>query len=210
MEFRTLAEQRATVRQFLPDPVDPADVREMVRLAGLAPSPNNSQPWQFIAISRRSTLEQMAAAVRNRLEDLLPRPADEDARRAGRRVERFSTFFAHAPLVIAVALEPYESVIEGALRGSAVTKARVNAMRGYPDIQSVGAAIEHLLLAAEAMGYGGCWLTGPIVARTAIERLLGVKAPARLIALVAIGRPKDEGSRRRDRKRVEEILRFVD
>lgn len=210
MEFRKLVEHRVSVRQFLPDPVKREDVREMVRLAGLAPSPNNSQPWQFIAISRRATLRQMAGAVHNRLQDLLPRPPDEAARRAGRRVERFSTFFAEAPLVIAVAVTPYESVIESALDGTAATKARVNAMRSYPDIQSAGAAVEHLLLAADEMGYGACWLTGPIVARAALQRLLGVKAPARLAALVAIGRPKGPRPQRRGRKRLEEILRFVD
>lgn len=210
MEFRDLVEHRVSIRQFLPEPVNPDDVREMVRLAGLAPSPNNTQPWQFIAVSRRALLGDMAAAVHRRLEGLLPEPADDEARRAGRRVDRFSTFFAEAPLVVAVVLQPYTSVIQSALAGSGVTAARVNAMRGYPDVQSVGAAVEHLLLAADEMGYGGCWLTGPLVARPALQRLLGVKAPARLAALVAIGRPKLPRPQRRGRKGLRETLRFID
>jgi nitroreductase len=48
MDFAALAEQRVSVRQFRPDPVAPGHIREMVRLAGLAPSPNNQQPWRYI------------------------------------------------------------------------------------------------------------------------------------------------------------------
>jgi nitroreductase len=210
MEFRELVERRASIRQFTTEPVAPEDVREMIRIAGLAPSPNNSQPWQFIAISRRTLLRDMAEAVRAQLRALLPEPADDEARRAGQGVEWFSTFFEDAPLVVAVVALPYVSVIQGAIDGSTLTGARVNALRGQPDLQSLGAAVEHLLLAATDMGYGGCWLSGPLVARPELERLLGVQAPGRLAAMAAIGRPKAAESRGHDRKPLDEVLRIID
>jgi nitroreductase len=210
MEFRELVERRVSVRHFLPDRIDPGDVREMIRIAGLAPSPNNSQPWRFVAITSRALLDEMADAVRRTLESLLAEPADEDAARARRKVVWHSTFFTEAPLVVAVVALPYSAVIQGALDGSMLTNARVNAMRGQPDIQSVGAAVEHLLLAATDMGYGGCWLSGPLLARPELERLLGTRAPERLAAMVAIGRPRSPQAADHDRKPLDDILRFIE
>lgn len=52
---------------------------------------------------------------------MLPAPASDDARRAAQRVEWYSTFFAKAPLVVAVTRQPYETVIEGTLADSLTT-----------------------------------------------------------------------------------------
>ena len=210
MEFRDLVESRVSVRQFAADPVPEAHVREIVRLAGLAPSPNNSQPWQFVAVSRQSLLKEMAAAVRAKLGSMLPAAVSETARHARQRVEWYSTFFGDAPLAIAVVLMPYESVVQDALEESRLTGAKVNAMRGQPDVQSIGAAVEHLLLAAADLGYGGCWMSGPLVAREALERLLGINPPGRLAAMVAIGRPAGTAHAPRERKAVDEILRVIE
>jgi nitroreductase len=210
MDFAALVEQRVSVRQFRPDPVAPDHIREMVRLAGLAPSPNNQQPWRFIAITRKPLLGEMADAVRGRLRALLPAAMSEDARRAAQRVEWFSTFFADAPLVMAVTRQPYQSVIARAVAGSSMSAADINAMRGHPDIQSIGAAIEHLLLAATALGYGSCWLSGPLIAREALEGLLGVEAPEQLAAIVAVGVPAAPPGGGHDRRPVEKILRFIE
>ncbi len=210
MEFRELVASRVSVRQFTADPVAASDIREMVRLAGLAPSPNNSQPWQFVAVSRVSLLKEMAAAVRAKVGAMLPAAVSETARHARQRVEWFSTFFSDAPLIVAVVLLPYQSVVEDALERSRLTGAQVNAMRGQPDVQSLGAAVEHLLLAAADLGYGGCWMSGPLVAREALERLLGIGLPGRLAALVAIGRPAAAAPAPRERKAVDDILRVID
>jgi nitroreductase len=210
MEFRDLVESRVSVRSFCPDPIPPADVREMVRLAGLAPSPNNSQPWQFVAVSRRSVLEEMRQAVRAKVHAVIPDPATEEARHARQRVEWFSTFFADAPLVVGVVLFPYESVVASALHPSRLTGAQVNAMRGQPDIQALGAAVEHLLLAAANLGYGGCWMSGPLVAREVLERLMGITPPGRLAAMVALGKPAGSHEPGRVRKGVDEILRVIE
>ena len=210
MEFAELVEKRVSVRQFRPDAVPQEQIRAMVRLASLAPSPNNQQPWRFIAVTRKPLLRSMADAVRAQLITLLPAAVSEDARRAAQRVEWFSTFFADAPLVMAVTRLPYESVIARAVAGASLSAADINSMRGHPDIQSVGAAVEHLLLAATELGYGTCWLSGPLIAREALEALLGVQAPEQLAALVTIGVPAAPPTAGHDRRPVDELLRFID
>ena len=63
-------------------------------------------------------------------------------------------------------------------------------LRQRPDIQSIGGAVQLLCTAAHAMGYGACWMTAPVLAAPAIEALLGVEPPARLVAVVPVGRPR--------------------
>ena len=101
-------------------------------------------------------------------------------------------------------------MIARALSGSSLTAGDINAMRGHPDVQSIGAAIEHLLLGATDLGYGSCWLSGPLIAREALEALLGVEAPQQLAALVAIGVPAAPPAADHDRRPVDDILRFLD
>ena len=205
MEFTAVIEKRASVREFLPDPVPVPTLREMVRIAGLAPSANNSQPWKFIALTNRELLERMADAVRRKLEAMLPHSEDPAAKRARSQVLWFSTFFGEAPAVFAVLRRPYDAVIDKLLPGSGISHEQISAMRGHPDIQSIGASVEHLLLAAVALGYGGCWLSGPLVARLELEQLLGVRQPWTLAALAAIGKPSGVVERQ-ERKPLEEIF----
>lgn len=206
MEFRQVVETRSSVRQFRPDPVPPADLREMVQLAGRAPSPNNAQPWRFIAITNRPLLARMAAAVKEKLAQLAPPPKSRELQEARARVEWSSTFFGGAPAVIAVALGPYRAVLDDVVAGTPLSHDAINELRLRPDIQCLGAAVENLLLAAADMGYGGCWLSGPLVAREDLERILGVAPPWRLAALVALGRPTATQRPARDRKSVDEIF----
>jgi len=189
MELATAIKRRRSVRRFLPDPVPEADIERMVSLAQLAPSASNQQMWRFVAVSNRPMLERMKQAISDRYDRLAAMVGEEEHRVALRQAKGYSTLFAEAPVTIAVLGEPYRSGLDGALQALGVPAAELGARRGWPDIQSIGAAVEHLLLAAAEMGYGTCWMTGPQVAREALEQLVGAEPPWRLLALVPVGKP---------------------
>ena len=210
MDFREVMERRSSCRKFRPDPIDPETLRELVRLAGLAPSPANAQPWRFIAVSNKTLLETMAAEVRRRTEEVFPAPRTKPGRAAFERLLWFSTFFAEAPVVIFAALSPYRAVAAEALEGHAhPTHDEINAMRQQPDLQCLGAAIEHLLLAATGLGLAGCWLAAPLVARREMEQILGLTPPWRLASLVAVGRPALLLNTEKERKPLEQIFELI-
>lgn len=207
MELTDAIERRASVRQFSDAEVTNDDLREMVRLAHLAPSINNSQPWKFIVVKNPELRKAMAEAVQAKIDQMLPDSEEEKQKTAKREVIWFSTHFADAPAVIAVLMEPYEAVVDAVLPKTGMTHEQMNAIRGRPDIESIGAAVENLLLAAVDRGYGACWKSGPLVARDELERLLGVQEPWRLEALVAVGKPAVE-LKQRVKKPLEEVLSF--
>jgi len=52
---------RRSVRRFGPGPVDPEALRALLEAAMHAPSAGNQQPWRFVVIRERATLEAIAA-----------------------------------------------------------------------------------------------------------------------------------------------------
>ncbi|MET0715493.1 MAG: nitroreductase family protein [Mycetocola sp.] len=61
MEFFDVVRRRKTTNgPFLPDPVSEEHQRLLMELAGRAPSQLNSQPWRFVIVDDRSTIEQIA------------------------------------------------------------------------------------------------------------------------------------------------------
>jgi len=210
MGFVEAVEGRCSVRRFRPDPVPHDDVREMVRLATLAANAGNAQPWRFVAVDDRDTLERMRAAIRARLDEIAAWPEVAASGQAGetRKVLRSSSFFADAPLTVAVCTLPYSSTADRLLALHGVTHEEHDRLRQRPDLQSVGAAVQLLCTAAHALGYGSCWMSAPVIAAPTLEDVLGIEPPAQLVALVPIGLPAGR-SRARGRRPVDDVLRFV-
>ncbi len=52
---------RRTVREFKPDPVPEEIVTRLLQAARWAPSSSNSQPWHFVVVQDRATIERLGA-----------------------------------------------------------------------------------------------------------------------------------------------------
>jgi nitroreductase len=194
MELKAALEARTSIRIFSDEKIPLADVKEMVRMAGLAPSVNNYQPWRYIAIMNHELLNRMADVVAAKIEGL-PSSKSIAAKNVKTQVTWFSTFFKDAPVMLALVTKPYETVLESAVE---LSHEEINTLRNHPDIQSAGASIQNILLTAVDMGYGACWLSGPMFARVELEKMLNIEAPEKLLAFVVIGKarsphkPKDK------------------
>lgn len=57
--FEAIRSRRA-VRQFRNQPVPDEIIRQIIEVGGRSQSSKNTQPWQFILIQNRATLEQLA------------------------------------------------------------------------------------------------------------------------------------------------------
>ena len=193
MELKSAIESRGSVRSYVSGPVPVEDLREMVRLAGLAPSLNNAQPWRYLAVVDAAKCRRIAELVRERLEEILPAArtsAGTDAQQnaSSRLLDHVRTFGEASALIVA-ATRTYPGFLDDALMASGLARDTADSLRGHPYAMSLGASIQNLLLAATDMGYGACWLTAPQVASASIEREVGIESPWRLGAVISIGRP---------------------
>jgi len=180
---------RTSVRRYTDDPVPREDVEAMVALAVRAANAGNAQSWRFIAVEDPGTRAAMKDAVDAAIAAMAAWPEAEGREKELKSYRAYATFFGEAPLVMAVVGVPYRSIADVLLVKHGVPNEERDRLRQRPDVQSIGGAVQLLCTAAHAMGYGSCWMTAPVLAAPAIEEVLGVEEPARLVAVVPIGRP---------------------
>ncbi len=196
MDFFEVIRKRCSVRRFSSEPVREDDLHLMLETARLAPSAENIQPWRFIVIRDQELKEKLRDLVEASISAQVEAFGSELERRKLQERRFYATFFADAPVVIAVATYPFPRALPG--QGSIFNQG----------LQSVAAAITQLHLAATALGYGSCWTTLPLeFAREEMEALLEMEPPWFLAALVAVGLPA-EAPPPRPRKPLEEIVSF--
>jgi nitroreductase len=180
---------RSSVRRYAPGSVPREDVTAMVGLAVRAANAGNAQTWRFVAVDDAGLRAAMKQAVDDVLDEMGAWPEAAGLEKELKAYRAYATFFADAPVVIAVLGGPYHSLADELHERRGLSREERDRLRRRPDIQSLGGAIQLLCNAAHAMGYGSCWMTAPVLAAPAIEVLLGVEPPLTLAALVPIGRP---------------------
>lgn len=105
-------------------------------------------------------------------------------------------FVAQAPVVIVTCADADRSAGRYGQRG-----------RELYCLQDTAAAIEHILLAAVALGFGGCWV-GAFDERHA-ARVLSLPQRHRPVALLPIGKPAGEPPMRTSRRPLKEVVSYV-
>lgn len=208
MDIFEIINKRTSVRLYTNDPVPVEDLKKIVGAGIKAPSVNNSQPWKFKVITDSEVLKAMGRKVTQKIKEMFPEEKHPDNQHIIAKVDIFSTFFTEAPAVIAVTARDSDTVIEKLLPQSNLTKEDIDRMRSYPHYQSIGACIENMFLAAEAMEYGACWLTGLLIARDELEDLLNIREPYRLNACLAIGKPR-QPLKPRDKIKTEDVFELI-
>lgn len=183
---------RRSIRKYLSTPVSEELIIKVMTAAVWAPSGGNGQPWRFYVASgaKRDALVQ---AMIDASGPDAPSPAEYEAlaigieeKAAGKTADKGlmqmgdegktlgylgSTRFYDAPVVIAVAAKEQKKGSSG---------------------QSIGAAVENLLLAAHAEGLGACWLGIPLRFSDKIVEILGIPDNETLVTTVSLGYPDAE------------------
>jgi len=208
MELKAAIEGRRSIRRYTQEAIPKKDLEEIIRLAALAPSAGNAQMWHFIIITDREKIAELAGAVAGKLEEFENTPEMAEFYESFLKMRHFTLLFKDAPALIAVLRQPYHGSTEAILARSGKSREEIKDMRSGPDIQSIGAAIQNLILSAHEMGYGTCWMTGPLYAKPEMEKVLGIKLPQSLCALVPIGKPA-ENPAPRPRKPLNEIITWL-
>lgn len=143
---------------------DAAQLDRLLRAAAAAPDHGGLRPWRFVLVplGKRCLLaEVFAAALRER-----------DAGASAEQEERAREKAYRAPLLM-------------------LAVARLGAAQ--PDIPvlermvSVGCAIQNLLLAAQAMGYGSGLASGQAMASAGLRRLFGLAEGEAAVCFVNVG-----------------------
>lgn len=175
-------QQRRSVRHFAPEPVDRKLVRELIALACLAPAPHHTRPWRWAHVASKPARERLADAMgESWLADL--REQDLGVREIDRMLARSRAQVTDAPALVVACLDLGET-------------------KGWPDerrrlaerdmfVQSLGAALQNLLLAAVERGLVGYLKGAPLFCGPAIVEALDLPAGWDPTFLVLLGYPQE-------------------
>lgn len=188
-DFWDVIQSRRSVRHFTEDPVSKDLIEKCLSAANCAPSGGNQKNWKFIVVQDKDKIEELQTIVEDKIYSISDELKSPKAKQEFKTYSiKYFTFFANAPVLICIVMKPYDS-----LTGRLIKK--INPDTDYQSsagIQSVAAATENLLLAAASVGLGTCWMTGPLIAKTELEKSLIIKSPESLFALVPVGYPAEE------------------
>lgn len=203
--------RRRSVRKFLETPVPDEIVNTLIDAAIHAPSGKNAQNWHFVVVRNRQMIADMATLVEKKHEILLPFIADEQKKNDFKKSVAYHTVFRNAPAVVLVFAGPYPVPADDMIPGSGLTQPEIESLRqAKPGIQNVAAALQNLHLAAAALGYGTCWMTGPNYAGREIAQMVGFQKEGYVMAaLTPLGIPAGGGGSPA-RKPLAEVLTVVD
>jgi len=210
-ELERLIKTRRSIRRWNQEPVSDESILNAIELAIWAPNGGNQQNWKFMVIRNRDIIVKMADTVQSKIDMIASWP---EAIEFGETVDRWklnSSFFRNAPVCIAMLMAKYESLADRILslriqKDTSVKEIMDARLLGNSGLQSLAAAICHFLLALHAQKLGAVWMTGPLVAKMEIERLLNVPKGMDFVALIPVGFPDEEPIQ--NRKPSSEVVEF--
>ncbi len=188
METHDAIEQRRSIRRYQDRVVSEDDIRAILRAATLAPSGKNTQPWRFVVVQGDEKRAEMVALMRQGIEMRVARGIDPGSSR------RTAGIMARAPVTI--------FVFDGQVSVDRNEPSSIGDLMDIVDIQSIGAAVQNMLLAALDRGLGTLWICDIFYAQEELCEWLGERHL--LVAAVSLGYP-DEAPGPRPRKSVDEV-----
>lgn len=186
MEFTEVVEGRRSIRHFIDEEIPEQDIRRIITLGSLAPNAGSRQDWRCLALTDKEKINEIKKYIQDRLEYLARRTGKDNPQQYRNRFS--AILFADAPVVLIFLTRPYRSSVDELLQESGYSEAEIDCLRMRPDIQTISAMIQNVLLASHMMGYGTCWMVAPNIARHQIENLLEIRPPWSIAAFVALGR----------------------
>lgn len=170
MDLFSAIETRTSCRQFQADEVDRQTIQKILAAAVRAPSPLNTQPWQFLVITSEAKKEEIYAES-----DRCRKWAIEQS--GWKWLAKYKTdFLLQAPVLVAVVGDPKKSGMDMFQEEGSV---------GYQ--LACAAAIQNMLLAAHALDLGSLFFT--LFDKNQMRRILDIPEDKTPVAIVCLGKP---------------------
>ncbi len=187
------AEQRNSIRKYTDEPISEETIREIMRVAGLAPSPWNAQPWRVKVVTSRADKDRLMEAAYGQ-----PQVGAAAA-----------VFVVYSDMEDAVS-NSLEFVHPGfGDKREAEAEKMVKTFRDMPDMHKWGHGISYifvgfLLLAIQSQGYSSSAMLGfdPVK----VKELYGISETSTVPTIIAVGKPAEAGFPHHRH----EVDRFVD
>ncbi|MGI9952768.1 nitroreductase family protein [Moorellaceae bacterium AZ2] len=168
-EVLQIIKNRRSVRSYKDRQVEDKDLEAVLEAGSYAPSPGGSQPWHFTVVQDKELIRAMSEAAKE-----VARSREVEFLRALGENPEYHAFHG-APTVIVVSGDETQPFAPAAC----------------------AAATQNMLLAAEALGLGSCWVNFGLMAFEGAKadhfrRVLGIPEGYKPLYSVCLGYRKEE------------------
>lgn len=170
--------ERRSIRHYKEKEVEDSLVEQLLESARLAPSGSNTQPWNFVVVRNRETIEKLAWATHRQ------------------------KWLAMAPMLLVCVADSRSRFHDDVFRPvddySGLPELKMM-------IRDCAIAMEHVALEAHHLGLGtcfACWFE-----QKDVRPVLNVPEDCYIVGLIAVGYP-DEAPKERPRKSLQEMVRY--
>ena len=173
MDVFTAIKERRSCRDFLPEPVSDENIEKILEAAIWAPSPLNTQPWEFVIVTSKEVKEKIFIEAERCRKWALETSG-------WKWVGKYSVdFLQSAPVIIGVIGDPKKTGLDMFLEEGGVAYQHACA-----------AAIQNMHLAAFSLGLATLWFT--LFDKKTMREILGVAPEKTPVGLVCLGKAGGE------------------
>jgi F420 biosynthesis protein FbiB-like protein len=199
MDFMEIIRGRRSVRTFRPDPPSRDQLEQIIEAARWAPSPHGRQPWRFVVLTRAEPKARLADAMGEEWRAQLALDGQDEATIAMRhRKSQERITGAPAIIVPCLYLEDLDVYPDAERQAAETTMA----------IQSLGCAIQNMLLTAYALSLDAGWMCAPLFSPGTVRAALDLAPSLHPHALIPVGYAAKDPVRRPRRPLDELVVRW--
>lgn len=198
-DLLTLLQGRRSVRQYQDRAVPRQDLEAMIEAARWAPSPHGRQPWRFVVITRQELKIKLADDMGRTWQENLdmdgqsPEVVQIRLQKARQRVLQ-----APALIIPCLYLDDLDRYPDEIRQGHETTMA----------IQSLGAAVQNMLLLAYDRGLDTGWMCAPLFCPEIVCQTLDLSFNLIPHAMITVGYAAADPRRREHRPVQDLLIRF--
>jgi nitroreductase len=164
MELFDAIASRSMAKQISGPGPSAEQIARLLEAADRAPDHGRLKPWRFVPVNGAER-EIFANAVAEARRDQIPAFTDEQMEIEREKIRR-------SPIILVV---------------GCVVRKDIPKVPEIEQVIAVGAAVENLMLAANDLGIGAMWKTGPAAYSARVKAAVGLAADDHIVAILHLG-----------------------
>lgn len=181
--LKSICQGRKSTRCFSAKEVPDEAIQKIVDIAKTSPYASGLKNWEIQVITSRDKITKAAECVNARALEMSS-SVKEDFKGFFMNYSKSFTVFENAPVLIVLTFR-ISPIMAGMMRQNATSEALQWERDNFN--KSISCVAMLILLAAESLGLGACYMTGPIIAQHEIMKIVGSKPGREIGAIIPIG-----------------------
>lgn len=197
MNILKLIKERKTIRKYTNKPIPKRLIDKIIEAGIWGPSllAPGFQPWCFVVITNKKTI--------NTITEIMSKKSKE----SGVGINGLLSLAAKVTdEAMAIVLIYNSGPLRKFMEKYKEMYSKFKEIIPKAELSAISAAIQNMILAAEVLGIGSCWLDIPLFCEEEINRLVSIND--QLVAVLTLGYPREKG-KRSPRKSISETVKYI-